>query len=253
MPTHAEAACAALHAGAALRARRRYRALSRISALVRRRAHPRAPRRSDRRRSDHRLSHVPRAVYLARGARPAAAHRCRLCRGAVPLPEQPLDFHAGRRAAAASISLSISNSSRGCCRDSSRCCSARPSAAWSAPSKSAPATSTAPRRRMAPASRRPDATLLSGCRGFYGGARKSSLAAVGSIANAAKDRSLRQRRAGVDAIRSRCRGGDADAARRRHLPANVHYAWPHASRRYLYVASSDSASGIGGTVGSGIT
>jgi 6-phosphogluconolactonase len=33
------------------------------------------------------------------------------------------------------------------------------------------------------------------------------------------------------------------------LPANVHYAWPHASRQYLYVASSDSASGIGGPVG----
>src|SRR5436190_15055652 len=25
------------------------------------------------------------------------------------------------------------------------------------------------------------------------------------------------------------------------LPANVHYAWPHASGRYLYVASSDTA------------
>jgi 6-phosphogluconolactonase len=33
------------------------------------------------------------------------------------------------------------------------------------------------------------------------------------------------------------------------LPANVHYAWPHASGRHLYVASSDSASGIGGRVG----
>ncbi len=33
------------------------------------------------------------------------------------------------------------------------------------------------------------------------------------------------------------------------LPANVQYAWPHASRRYLYVASSDSASGVGGFVG----
>ena len=33
------------------------------------------------------------------------------------------------------------------------------------------------------------------------------------------------------------------------LPANVHYAWPHASRQFLYVASSDSASGIGGLVG----
>jgi 6-phosphogluconolactonase len=33
------------------------------------------------------------------------------------------------------------------------------------------------------------------------------------------------------------------------LPANVHYAWPHASRKYLYVASSNSASGIGGFVG----
>ena len=29
----------------------------------------------------------------------------------------------------------------------------------------------------------------------------------------------------------------------------MHYAWPHASRRFLYVASSDSASGIGGAVG----
>jgi 6-phosphogluconolactonase len=33
------------------------------------------------------------------------------------------------------------------------------------------------------------------------------------------------------------------------LPANVHYAWPHALRRFLYVASSDSASGMGGFVG----
>ena len=34
------------------------------------------------------------------------------------------------------------------------------------------------------------------------------------------------------------------------LPANVQYAWPHASRRYLYVATSSSASGTGpaGTV-----
>ena len=29
------------------------------------------------------------------------------------------------------------------------------------------------------------------------------------------------------------------------LPANVHYAWPHGSGRYLYVASSDSAPGAG--------
>lgn len=29
------------------------------------------------------------------------------------------------------------------------------------------------------------------------------------------------------------------------LPVNVHYAWPHASGRYLYVASSNSASGLG--------
>ncbi len=33
------------------------------------------------------------------------------------------------------------------------------------------------------------------------------------------------------------------------LPANVHYVWPHASRQYLYVATSNSASGIGGVVG----
>ena len=29
------------------------------------------------------------------------------------------------------------------------------------------------------------------------------------------------------------------------LPANVHYAWPHASHGFLYVASSDSAPGMG--------
>ena len=29
------------------------------------------------------------------------------------------------------------------------------------------------------------------------------------------------------------------------LPANVQYAWPHASRQFLYVATSDSASGMG--------
>jgi len=33
------------------------------------------------------------------------------------------------------------------------------------------------------------------------------------------------------------------------LPANIHYCWPHAARPILYVASSDSASGIGGHVG----
>ena len=34
------------------------------------------------------------------------------------------------------------------------------------------------------------------------------------------------------------------------LPANVHYCWPHVSRPILYAASSDSASGVGGFVGS---
>src|SRR6201993_3375785 len=29
------------------------------------------------------------------------------------------------------------------------------------------------------------------------------------------------------------------------LPADVQYAWPHASRRYLYVATSNSAPGYG--------
>jgi len=33
------------------------------------------------------------------------------------------------------------------------------------------------------------------------------------------------------------------------VPANIQYVWPHASRNYLYVTSSDSASGIGGLVG----
>src|SRR5204862_2591103 len=32
-------------------------------------------------------------------------------------------------------------------------------------------------------------------------------------------------------------------------PANLHYAWPHRSREYRYVATSDSASGVGGPVG----
>ena len=32
-----------------------------------------------------------------------------------------------------------------------------------------------------------------------------------------------------------------------NLPANVQYVWPHASRRHLYVATSDSASGMGRT------
>src|SRR5256712_9781695 len=31
------------------------------------------------------------------------------------------------------------------------------------------------------------------------------------------------------------------------LPAGVQYAWPHVSRRYLYVATSSSASGYGPT------
>jgi 6-phosphogluconolactonase (cycloisomerase 2 family) len=33
------------------------------------------------------------------------------------------------------------------------------------------------------------------------------------------------------------------------LPANVHYAWPHVSRQYLYVASSNSSPGRDGTAG----
>ena len=33
------------------------------------------------------------------------------------------------------------------------------------------------------------------------------------------------------------------------VPANIQYAWPHASRQYLYVTSSDSAAGVGGVVG----
>lgn len=33
------------------------------------------------------------------------------------------------------------------------------------------------------------------------------------------------------------------------VPANIQYAWPHVSRQYLYVTSSDSAAGLGGVVG----
>jgi 6-phosphogluconolactonase len=31
------------------------------------------------------------------------------------------------------------------------------------------------------------------------------------------------------------------------LPANVQYAWPHPSKRYLYVVSSDGGPGLAGT------
>ena len=31
------------------------------------------------------------------------------------------------------------------------------------------------------------------------------------------------------------------------LPANVQYAWPHPSKRYLYVVSSDGGPGVAGT------
>jgi 6-phosphogluconolactonase len=34
------------------------------------------------------------------------------------------------------------------------------------------------------------------------------------------------------------------------LPANIHYAWPHQSRRRLYVAGSDAQPGTGGAAGS---
>ncbi len=45
--------------------------------------------------------------------------------------------------------------------------------------------------------------------------------------------------------------GNATLSRRGSLtlPANVHYAWPHATHQFLYVATSDSASGMGGPVG----
>jgi len=33
------------------------------------------------------------------------------------------------------------------------------------------------------------------------------------------------------------------------LPVNIHYAWPHPSKRYLYVASSNGGSGTSGIIG----
>jgi 6-phosphogluconolactonase len=33
------------------------------------------------------------------------------------------------------------------------------------------------------------------------------------------------------------------------LPANVHYAWPHPSKRYFYIASSNGGPGASGIVG----
>ena len=48
---------------------------------------------------------------------------------------------------------------------------------------------------------------------------------------------------------------DVDAARLDRcatvtLPANIHYAWPHRSRRWLYIAGSDAQPGTGGPPGS---
>jgi len=43
----------------------------------------------------------------------------------------------------------------------------------------------------------------------------------------------------------------AEAALQKHgtvtLPANVQYAWPHPSKRYLYVVSSNGGPGLPGT------
>src|SRR4029434_6242274 len=40
-------------------------------------------------------------------------------------------------------------------------------------------------------------------------------------------------------------GGAPDRRATVTLPAGVQYAWPHVSRKYLYVATSSSASGYG--------
>lgn len=52
---------------------------------------------------------------------------------------------------------------------------------------------------------------------------------------------------GADLIHFDIDVGAATLARRGtvSVPANVQYVWPHASRRFLYAASSDSASGMG--------
>ena len=96
MPTHAEQRVLELHAGAALCARRRYRALSRVSAVV---------RRARASRSAGPISIVADLIIGFRMFRErftsrvaldrAATHRCDLCRGAVPPPQQPLGVRAG--------------------------------------------------------------------------------------------------------------------------------------------------------------
>ena len=48
-----------------------------------------------------------------------------------------------------------------------------------------------------------------------------------------------------DALRRRCRGRTVDQTRDGHAAASVQYAWPHGSKRYLYVATSSSAPGYG--------
>lgn len=65
------------------------------------------------------------------------------------------------------------------------------------------------------------------------GSKKVALyAAVGAV--------LTQYDVDVEGLTLRSRGSVT-------LPANVQYAWPHASHRYLYVATSSSASGTGPT------
>jgi 6-phosphogluconolactonase len=68
-----------------------------------------------------------------------------------------------------------------------------------------------------------------------GSTRVALYAAVGEV--------LTQYDVDVDGLTLTARGGVT-------LPANVQYAWPHASRRYFYVATSSSAAGAGpaGTV-----
>ena len=59
-----------------------------------------------------------------------------------------------------------------------------------------------------------------------------------------KGRALCECRRRSHALRGRCAGG-AEPRESVKLPAGVQYAWPHASRRYLYVATSSSAPGYG--------
>src|SRR6266704_4613200 len=92
-------------------------------------------------------------------------------------------------------------------------------------------------RRNAMVSRRTFVSLVAG----------SIAAPAWSSAEAASNKVAHYANVGADLTRYDVDIAGANLTKRETvtLPAAVQYAWPHASRRYLYVASSSSAPGYG--------